>query len=208
MAPHFPNKVTRHWSWFMFLWWPSLSISTSLCSTFNLTSARYPRLLRSPSREELFLAFAFAPMQWVAMCKPWAPLIGATDASAEGYVGTYARVSCEIACEVGSLHERRGDYTHLDRYGDGLKPSTELGAACAPEEGSEAGDIGQWRPCVGHKTRLGIPHRLPFGLWDFRIRLRGVGESAQHINVLELRSACTHLFALARHLSVIRARST
>lgn len=191
LAPHTVSKMVGQWTWAMLLWRPSLSNFDALYH-YAGSQSRAPMYFNDRCRGEILLAVCSAPMLWCDLTQTWSELFCCTDASEYGFGGVHCPVGPEVAKEIGHLSERRGDYITLD--------SSERAGEAAADEAEATEDDGwqDWRPWVAKKTRGGVPHRLPFGEWDFKIHLKGEWGFEAHINGLEPRAVWLHVRWLSR----------
>jgi len=181
VSSHAMGKVVGHWSWHFLLWRPAFAIFREVYD-FVLPQSRRASFIPRSAKEEMLLSIIFAPCLWCDLSRDWADIIGATDASEEGFGGVHASVPPSVTREVGRLSERRGEYVTLEQ----------------PDAGSESEE--EWRALLPKVERLGRPNRLPLREWNFRVHLQGLWAKIEHINILELRAGCLHLRWLSRQL--------
>ena len=77
-------------------------------------ASRRRRLVTSGPIDELLVLVASAPGLQCDLCAGWSEILGASDASPQGFGGTAAKVGGKRSRELGALSEERGDYIVLD----------------------------------------------------------------------------------------------
>jgi hypothetical protein len=126
-SPWLVSKVTGNWTWPMLLRRCALSAFDKVYA-FAESNSRFPVFLPAGIREEYLIACCLLPALEGDLTLPWSTVVGATDASLEGFGGVHVEMTERQVRVLSRLSETKGDYVvlqepHLDEVGGILRLS-------------------------------------------------------------------------------------
>ncbi len=127
VSPNYMAKLLGHWTWFLLIRRPLLSIVDSIYALSSLSgpSSRY---LSATAKTELQLVIRLLPLLEFSLRTPPADIMIATDASLTGGAVTYANISIIDFGTIAEMALSKGWVTYLQNRSQAVSQDVDLQA--------------------------------------------------------------------------------